>query len=315
MKHSLKIVSILLGMFFITQLIGIVVVNQYSPQVKQVVDEQGNITNQVTYNLPYGLDPPETTKGSIWKVVFFLAVSLTLAVLIMFILMRYGAGLIIKTWFFIVVVLSLGITFNAFLFKIPQGASISLIIAVAFAYVKIVKRNIIVHNLTELAIYPGIGAIFVALILSWTTKPILAVATMLIFLSIYDMYAVWHAGFMQKMANYQIKKLRIFTGFFVPYLGKKQRDIIRQSKTNKKLKGKKIKVNVAILGGGDVVFPIILTGVVLITLGLMQAIIISIGATFALAFLFYISKKGKFYPAMPFISIGCLIALGISLFL
>jgi len=64
-------------------------------------------------------------------------------------------------------------------------------------------------------------------------------------------------------------------------------------------------------GGGDVVFPIILAGVVLHTLGLWQAVTISIGATIALGLLFHASKKGKFYPAMPFISAGCLVALGL----
>ena len=128
------------------------------------------------------------------------------------------------------------------------------------------------------------------------------------------MYAVWHAGFMQKMAKYQIQKLKVFSGFFVPYLGKKERAMIAKAKTaNKNLKniGKKIKVNVAILGGGDVVFPIIFAGVIFRTLGLIPALAAIVGATAALAFLFAISKKGKFYPAMPFISAGCFAALAL----
>lgn len=166
-----------------------------------------------------------------------------------------------------------------------------------------------VHNITELLIYPGIASVFIPLLSIW------AVIFLLFVISIYDMYAVWHAGFMQKMAKYQIEKLKIFSGFFVPYVGKKERELIKNAKrsnTLHKLKKKKIKVNVAILGGGDIVFPIILAGVVLQTLGFLQALIISIGATLALSYLFYISEKGKFYPAMPFISAGCLIALGIA---
>jgi hypothetical protein len=119
---------------------------------------------------------------------------------------------------------------------------------------------------------------------------------------------------MQRMAQYQIKNLKIFTGFFVPYLGKKQKDKIAQLSKSQR-KNKKIKVNVAILGGGDVVFPIILAGVVLFTLGLVQAVIISLGATLALAGLFWLSEKGKFYPAMPFISAGCFVALAIAYFI
>ena len=125
------------------------------------------------------------------------------------------------------------------------------------------------------------------------------------------MYAVWHSGIMQKMAKYQIQKVRVFSGFFIPYLGKKERDLISKLKASK-LKNKKIKAHVAILGGGDVIFPIILAGVVMRSLGIFQAIIISLGATLALAYLLYSSEKGKFYPAMPFISAGCFIALGIA---
>jgi presenilin-like A22 family membrane protease len=136
---------------------------------------------------------------------------------------------------------------------------------------------------------------------------------LLIIISLYDMYAVWHSGFMQKMAKYQIKQLKLFSGFFVPYMGKEDRIKLQQAKTQelKEKKLKKVKVHLAILGGGDVVFPILLAGVVLRVLGVWQAVLISIGATLALAYLFYRSEKGKFYPAMPFISIGCLIALGI----
>jgi len=128
------------------------------------------------------------------------------------------------------------------------------------------------------------------------------------------MYAVWHAGFMQKMAKYQIQKLKVFSGFFIPYMGKKQRQIIAKAakSKSKKEKDRKVKVSVAILGGGDVVFPIILAGVVLMHLGLIQALLISVGATVALAGLFYLSKKGKFYPAMPFISAGCFVGLGLA---
>ncbi len=112
------------------------------------------------------------------------------------------------------------------------------------------------------------------------------------------------------MAKYQIKTLRVFSGFFVPYLGKKEREMVKQYRSSsKKAKNKKMKVSIAILGGGDVVFPIILAGVVLHTLGLIPALLISVGATLALAFLFYVSEKGKFYPAMPFITIGCFIGL------
>ncbi len=297
-------------MFFITQLIGIAVINQYSPEIQEITDDEGNIINKTTYNLPYGMDPPEDISPG--NTLISIIIAIVIAVIFMLILMRYKAEFFLRTWFFIVVTLALAITFNAFIDKIYYSQLIALIVALPLSAIKLFKRNIIVHNITELFIYPGIAAIFVPLLNIWT------VVLLLILISIYDIYAVWHAGFMQKMAKYQIKRLKFFTGFFIPYLGKKERMQIQQAKKEArldKLKDKKIKVNVAILGGGDVVFPIILAGVVLNSLGLIHALIINIGATLALAALFYISKKGKFYPAMPFISAGCLIALGISFLL
>jgi hypothetical protein len=91
------------------------------------------------------------------------------------------------------------------------------------------------------------------------------------------------------------------------------------------LKNKKIKANVAILGGGDVVFPIITAGVVFLTNtislpfglfpnfvftgGLLPAIFVIIGAALGLSYLLFFAEKKKFYPAMPFITLG--IFLGI----
>jgi len=300
---------LLLAMFLITQLIGLFVINQYSPITTQVLDEQGNLLNVTSYNLPYGVEPPSdvTPRDTLISII----IAIAIAVSIMLLLMKYNVEIFFKVWFFVVVSIAMAITFNSIVPSNLQYASlIALIIAIPLSYIKIFKRNIYIHNITELAVYPGIAVIFVPLLNIWTT------VILLILISLYDMYAVWHAGFMQKMAHYQIEKLQIFTGFFIPYMGKKQKQLLIKAQNSKskklnKLK-KKIKVNLAILGGGDVVFPIILAGVVFNALGLIPALIISLGATISLAGLFYISQKGKFYPAMPFITAGCLIALSIA---
>lgn len=302
MKHSAKITFILLGMFFITQLIGLFVIHQYAPQ--QTVDSEGN--EITTYNLPYGMDPPEevTPASTLISIVFAIAI----AAFLMFFLMKYRVEVLLKVWFFVVVTLAIAITLNAFIISIPNAALIAFLFAIPLAYVKIFKRGMYSHNLTELIIYPGIASIFVPLLNIWS------IVLLLILISLYDMYAVWHSGFMQKMAQYQIEKLKVFTGFFVPYSGKKSNEKITvkpKTKASKK-KQESTKVSVAILGGGDVVFPLILAGVVFNTWGLLSALIIAVGATAALGGLFWLSEKGKFYPAMPFITFGCFIALGIA---
>ncbi len=308
MKHSIKITLILTAMFFIAQIIGIFVANAYMPETIEVVINQttGETINKTEYNLPYGLDPPDNIKPE--TSLFSIISALFIAIVLMLLLMKFKAETFIKLWFLVVVIIGIAIALNSFFIGFKNSALLSLVIAIPLGLIKIFQRNIIVHNATELLIYPGIASVFIPLLNIWT------VVLLLILISIYDIYAVWHAGFMQKMAKYQIEKLRIFSGFFIPYIGRKERELLKKIKksNSKNIKKKKIGVHLAILGGGDVVFPILLSGVVLGTLGLLQAIIIAIGATIALAYLFFISEKGKFYPAMPFISIGCLIALGIA---
>ncbi|MCA9485249.1 MAG: hypothetical protein KC506_00190, partial [Nanoarchaeota archaeon] len=209
MKHSIKITAILLAMFLAAQLIGLFVVHQYSPDGT---------------TLPYGMQPPkEIEPQSPWELVLSFAISFAIVIAIMILFTKYKFDKILRAWFFIVITLAIGTTLNSIFQAFAKTSLLALFVALPLAYYKVFKRNIILHNITELLIYPGIAAIFVIMLISWTTKPILAVCLILIAISIYDMYAVWHSGFMQKMAQYQIQKLRIFAGFFVPYSGTKLR--------------------------------------------------------------------------------------------
>jgi presenilin-like A22 family membrane protease len=135
-----------------------------------------------------------------------------------------------------------------------------------------------------------------------------------VLISVYDMWAVWSSGIMQKMAKYQINELKIFSGFFIPYISKKQKEkIIKIKKESpKKLEKQKIRAQVAILGGGDVVFPIIASGVMFSKFGFFGALFVIIGATAGLGYLMLMGEKKKFYPAMPFISTGIFLGMLLS---
>jgi len=292
MKHSLKITALLIIMFFIAQMIGIAVMISNNEYQKLNQKEP----------LPDFIAPPKDMKPEVSLGTIIIAIAI--GVFLMLALMKFKAEIVLRIWFFLVVILAIAIALNSFfVWFVPMPFLIALLIALPLAVLKIFVRNIKIHNLTELLIYPGVASLFAPILNVW------AMAVLLVLISIYDIYAVWHAGFMQKMAKYQIKQLRIFTGFFIPYLSSGQKLKLKDKAA--KAKEKKIKVSVAILGGGDIVFPIILAGVILAQFGLAAAIIISLGATLALAALFYYSQKGKFYPAMPFISAGCFVALGI----
>jgi len=328
MKHNLRITFILLAMFIVTQFIGLYVIDYYSST--KIVD--GVVMNVSAPSLPFGLETPEINQeADFYKLFPSLILAFVIAISLLFFLSKFKAEFILKAWFFVVVVIALGITFNSIIPLFQYSIIIALIIAIPLSFIKIYRKEFFVHNFTELFIYPGIAAVFVPILNIWT------IIILLIIISIYDMWAVWHSGIMQKMAQYQINKLNIFSGFFIPYISKKVRLQLKKmresaKKASKKkleskksqnfwqriksfwikkpklkrkdLRGKKIKVNVAILGGGDVIFPIIASGVMLKTFGFMFALFVIGGATLGLSYLFFFAKKKKFYPAMPFITAG-----------
>jgi len=307
MKHNLKITIILLAMFLLTQFIGLYVINYYSPI--KIVNRIS--TNVSAPNLPYGLETPEVQQEKDFYNLFpSIIFSFIIAIILIFLLSKFKAKFILKTWFFVVVIIALGISFNSFLPQFKYTSILALLIALPLAFFKIYKRDFLIHNLTELFIYSGIAVIFVAFLNIYT------IIILLILISIYDMWAVWHSGIMQKMAKYQIDKLKVFSGFFIPYASKKIKAKIKNlkqtEKGKKELEKKKIKINLAILGGGDIAFPMITAGVMLKTLGIWSAIFVIIGATFGLSYLFFFAKKKKFYPAMPFITIGMFIGIALS---
>jgi len=311
MKHGLKITTVLLIMFIITQFIGLYVVNYYS--TTKIIE--GTIVNVSAPSLPFGLETPELKENKDYNQIFFsIILAFIIAISLLFFLTKFNAAFILKLWFFIVVLIALAISFTTIIPVFKYATIMALIIALPLAFIKIYKKEFIIHNLTELFIYPGIAAVFVPILNIWT------IIALLIIISIYDMWAVWHSGIMQKMAKYQINKLNVFSGFFIPYTNKKIRKKIKLLKVkykNKKipkkiLKSKKFKVNVAILGGGDVIFPIIAAGVMLKTYGLIPAIFVILGATIGLTSLFIFSKKKKFYPAMPFITAGIFLGIALS---
>lgn len=301
-------------MFISTQFIGLAVLHADIFHITQEIN--GTIQKVSNPQLSW-IQPPEVEmEKDFWGMFGGLIIAFIIAISLLFFLTKLKIKFFLKIWFFIVVVLALFLSIYAFeklawgVDSLPISAVvIPLIIALPLAFIKIYKRNFLVHNFTELFIYPGIAAIFVFILNIYT------IIALLVIISIYDMWAVWRSGFMQKMAKYQINKLKIFSGFFVPYLSKKMRLKMQKMKKSMKkseLKKKKIKVNVAILGGGDVIFPIIAAGVMLKTLGLTSALFVIAGATLGLSCLFFFAQKKKFYPAMPFISAGIFVGIILS---
>ena len=302
MKHRLAITLTLLAMFLVTQFIGLFVVNAYAPEstFNQTTGELIMVQN----NLPFGLQAPEEQAE---PSLLSLIISFALAFSLIFVLMKYKWKMAIRIWFFTVIVLALAIAINAILnySSLTNISIVALAIAVPLAFLKIFRPNMYVHNATELLIYPGIAAVFVPILTPYS------IIALLILISLYDAWAVWKSGIMQKMAKFQMDELKIFGGFLIPSTSEKVKIQIEKIKTkykNKKMpksiKEKKFRVNLAILGGGDVVFPIITAGVFMRAYDIIPALFIIFGALAGLVSIFVFSQKGKAYPAMPYITTG-----------
>ncbi len=343
MKHTLKITLIILVMFLVAQFIGLFVINSYDSffgKKAQKAVEQGELI-QPEVSIIRETVPPEIELKKpvdIVRIVSVIFIAILIAFAIFLLLSRIRFTLLIKAWFALVVFICLVISLTLVLYpllsmnlytflgkKIALAELIALPLALILTFYKIVKRNLIVHNFTELFIYSGLAVIFIPLL------NVIAVCILLILISIYDMIAVWKTKHMIKLAKFQINHLKIFTGFFLPYLKPKDRikiekmkavmkraekaKIKKQTKSKKKAKQKQIKVRVQIaaLGGGDVAFPLIFAGTIFLAYGIAAAVITVLCTSLALLALLSASEKGKFYPAMPFLSIGCFLGLFIAL--
>lgn len=306
MKHTVKITIVLLAMFLVTQFIGLAVI--YADPLNVSAEINGSIQNVPNPYLSF-LAPPEPQNDlQAGGFLFQLILAFVVAIFVLFLLMKFKIANFLRIWFFVVVVIALFLAFLAFeklipiMIQLKTALIIAAVLAVPLAFFKIFRRNFLVHNFTELLIYPGIAAVFVPILSVWT------IIILLILISGYDIWAVWHSGIMQKMAKYQINKLKIFSGFFVPYVSNKIMAKIKKMKKSD-LKKKKIKVNIAILGGGDIVFPIITAGVIFHRFGFWPAVFVILGAAAGLTYLFLSAEKKKFYPAMPFITAGIFIGM------
>lgn len=291
MKHKNTITFLLLGLFLVTQLLGLVVLNEY------IDYEQTKLEGELVMNtLPIGESPDFEQDSS--YIPILLMVFLGTAVF--FLVIKFRLFIFWKFAFLMAAILAMSASLGAFFNHL-----ISIIVAMILGIWKIFRTNPIVHNVTEILVYPGIAVILIP-VFNLTSVSILLIA-----ISIYDAYAVWQSKHMVKMAKAQ-SKMKLFAGIAIPYIrdeGKKKGKIVLKHGNSE---GKETtKTSTAILGGGDIAFPLMFTGVVMIDFGMKLSLLVPLATTLSLYILFRLAKKDKYYPAMPFVSAGCFVGLGL----
>jgi len=228
--------------------------------------------------LPLNIERPEVNEGTSFIVIFvFILLATGLALL----LLKFSLFRLWKMWFLLSVFFTLAISWSAFMWE-----WLAIVFAIIFALLKVFRPRAITHNFTELFIYGALAAIFVPLL------GLLSASILLVLISVYDYIAVRKTKHMITLAKSQ-GEAKVFAGLLVPY---------DKDKT-------------AILGGGDVGFPLLFAGVVMVHFGFglldPRTYIVPVFAMLGLLYLFWKSEKKKFYPAMPYVSAGCFIGLGL----
>ncbi len=302
MKHTWNVTTVLILLFVISQIIGMSLLT-----LSQEVIQEPDGTIKVDYKQTSLGERPDT-QGA--QSIVFLVIGVAAGTIILLILAKLGWSRIWKVWFFLAVTTALTIALEVIIK--PAAAFITGALLAAW---KIIRPNVWVHNITEILVYSGIAILLVPLF------DIVSAIIVLILFSLYDAYAVWKSKHMITLAKFQTKS-KLFAGLSIAYNSKsKAKELPRAPEPTKTTKRKsQAKTRNAILGGGDIAIPLIFTGTVIAYLiekgyskiaALSISTIITMSATAALLGLFVYAKKDRYYPAIPPLTAGCLIGLGI----
>ena len=310
MKHTLPVTVIVVFMFILAQFIGLFAISSYiDPSYDDGLKP-----------LPASIERPDVEESfTPWLMI----IGVFIGTLIILLLVKFKANKAWSIWFGLSMLLLSFIALSAFMSDLY-----AFVIAIIFAYLKVTSRNIswMLRNIPELFIYSGLAIIFAPLLNVW------GAVILLLLISVYDMYAVWQSKHMVKLAKFQLNSGK-FAGFSVAYYAssnsvedkkevkskvetkkKVSKIMTKDKKENNEINYDSPKKKTAILGGGDVAFPLLFSSTLLLSSGWLLAIGATLGATVGLTTLLYLSVKDRFYPAMPFISAGCFLGVGIFYF-
>jgi presenilin-like A22 family membrane protease len=323
MKHPWGTTLLLVALFVVAQAIGLALVNTSIAAVT-VVDGETVLEHSET---AIGERPQLAGPDAF----LYILIIMLFAVAIFLLIVKFKKVRIWKAWYFMAVFLSLLVAFGVFLPYI-----VAVLLALGLALLKILRPNPVTHNVSEVFIYAGIAVLIVPLF-----DPFWALLLLLV-ISVYDIIAVRKTKHMVAMAEFQ-RGSGMFAGLLVP----KKEQPVRSTTVPHAAKRADGALPLpplpkpggqAILGGGDIAFPLVFSGVVMEWLvrggpfvllngtpfriatslvlapltktgALFTALLITLFTALSLLALFMYAKKDRYYPAMPFVTAGCIAGL------
>jgi presenilin-like A22 family membrane protease len=232
---------------------------------------------------------------SIWKLmVYFLLSTLFIFVISYFLKLKKNRDIVFKI-IFILATFSGGITFLSV--WLPGGIPLVFITLLIIWWIK--KPTILIQDILIMMAIAGAGSL-----LGLTLNPLLVVLLLIIF-SIYDFIAVFKTKHMVKMAREMIKS-RAILALIVPPKAFAFLEGLEKVKSGSKF---------LILGGGDIIFPLLLS-VSLVPSGIFNSLIVAFFSSIGLSSTFLIfsfQKKRQPIPALPPIALFSIIGFLITL--
>jgi hypothetical protein len=147
MKHTANVTALLVIFFFVSQVIGLFIVNGYIDYTQ--TKETGKVVEKP---LPL-VERPEVEESTSWIAIF---IAIIVGTFIALMIIKLRLFFMWKFWFFMSVWFCLTVAFFSF-----SALPVALILALIITTLKVYKPNIYIHNLSEIFIYGGLAAIFV----------------------------------------------------------------------------------------------------------------------------------------------------------
>jgi presenilin-like A22 family membrane protease len=213
-------------------------------------------------------------------IIGFAFATIFILLVIRFLKFKTGRNILFRAFFI------LAISFGSFLFfSLWIDNLFALILLTFLILLWILRPNVLVHNFLLFSGMVGIGSV------SGLRLEPLMVILLLILLSIYDFIAVYKTKHMIKIAKGMIESGAIL-GLILPSTISGFKASLKEISPGGRF---------LILGGGDIIFPLILC-VSLIPQGISSSLIVAFFATLGLALSFYLfvsQKIRKPIPALP----------------
>lgn len=301
MKYHPKIILVLTGMFLLSQIAGLAFV--YG-DLRVVRTPAGALE---TVHPETAIGPRPEVDRETGEPLLFILSGVLIGTLLLLLIIRFARVNFWRVLFFVAVLSTITVALGVFLDPL-----LAFVLAVALAVLKLFKPNQVMHNLTEILVYAGIAVLFVPLFnVFWA-------AILLLVISAYDAFAVWQSRHMVKMAKFQAGA-GLFAGFHIRF--QKGASPGQKAARTERAEREGAGQGEAILGGGDVAFPLIFSGAVMEWLVTAEqagkeaafALTLAIPLVLAAVLLLLLLKgrEGRFYPAMPFLTAGCLAGLAL----